>query len=163
MLIVKNPFKLEPVSDPVYLFLEKECKWLKQNIADKYKVCISWHAATSTMLAGNPDPVVIVNGGLSWNKEKDNWEILPMSEILIFTEKNEKVEVDLLSFTMSNETYISDHSIIMFKNQFIVAGGMSSKDPFSKPVPCNSIFIFYVNQKLSVCKEIDLPVEYSSA
>ena len=89
------------------------------------------------MPAGNPDPVVIVNGGLSWNKERDNWEILPLSEILIFTEKNEKVEVDLLSFTLSNEIYISDHSIIMFKNQFIVAGVMSSKDPFSKPVPCN--------------------------
>ena len=48
-----------------------------------------------------------------------------MSEILIFTEKNEKVEVDLLSFNLSNETYISDHSIIMFKNHSIICSKTS--------------------------------------
>ena len=130
-LIVRNPFKLEPVGDPVYLFDGSQDIWSEQILEMSLNCNRSWHAATSTTFSGCKD-LVVVNGGLVWNKQKDCWQGLP----LVFKEQGGKIEAELLTLIV-NETLC----LIIFKDQIIIIGGMSAPDAFSQPEHSHDIFV----------------------
>ena len=122
----------------------------------------SWHAATSTKFSGCKDHVVVVNGGLVWNKQKDCLQGLPLSELLVFKEQEDKIEAELLTLIVNETLCLSDHSLIIFKDQIIMIGGMSAPDAFSQPEHSHDIFIFTYSKRM-LLKRIHLPEEYSSA